>query len=78
MNVVLSTIKSDHDSWLAIARHIALLIRGECISHAMSKMARVLMSIDIWIKDIAIECQDTLRNITGDNVLPPLVCLCHL
>ncbi|KAG1840039.1 hypothetical protein F4604DRAFT_1940315 [Suillus subluteus] len=67
-----STIQSNHDSWLAIARHVALLLRDECMSHAMSRAASSLMAIELWVKDIAIECDEVLRDQTGDSVLPQL------
>ncbi|KAG1840736.1 hypothetical protein F4604DRAFT_1690675 [Suillus subluteus] len=72
MEFVRSTISSRHDSWLCIARHIASLLRRECLSGAMKRMACSLMSFDIWIKDVSIECKNALCNETGDTVLPPL------
>ncbi|KAG1835948.1 hypothetical protein F4604DRAFT_1943918 [Suillus subluteus] len=38
MEFVRSTISSRHDSWLCIARHIASLLRRECLSGAMKRM----------------------------------------
>jgi len=75
MEFVRSTIGSDHDSWLHIARHIASLILHECLPGSMSRMAAFIMSVEIWIKDISIECKNALQNETGDTVLPPLVCI---
>ncbi|KAG2083494.1 hypothetical protein BD769DRAFT_1390943, partial [Suillus cothurnatus] len=74
MEFVRSTIGSDHDSWLHIARHIASLILHECLPGSMSRMAAFIMSlsVEIWIKDISIECKNALQNETGDTVLPPL------
>ncbi|KAG1825326.1 hypothetical protein DFJ58DRAFT_738542 [Suillus subalutaceus] len=72
MDFVQSTIGSSHDSWLCVARHIASLLRHECLSGAMSKMAASLMSVDMWMKEISIECKNALANETGVAVLPPL------
>ncbi|KAG2029294.1 hypothetical protein BDR03DRAFT_1018594 [Suillus americanus] len=72
MKLVRSTIDSDHSSWLCIARHVASLSRRDRLSRVMSSMAASLMSFDIWLKDISMECQQVLHCGTGDNVLPPL------
>jgi hypothetical protein len=74
MKLVRSTINSDHDSWLRIARHVASLSRRDRLSHSMSSMAASLMSFDIWLKDISLECKNVLGTGTTDKVLPPLVC----
>ncbi|KAG2045371.1 hypothetical protein BDR06DRAFT_978250 [Suillus hirtellus] len=71
-NFLRSTIESKHDSWLVIARHVASLLRHECVPRAMRSMASLLMSIEFWIKDISVECQEVLPNVTHDQVLPPL------
>jgi hypothetical protein len=74
MKLVRSTIDSDHASWLCIARHVASLSRRDRLSRAMSSMVASLMSFDIWLKDISVECQMVLHSGTEDKVLPPLVC----
>jgi len=68
-----SSIDSNHDSWLTIVRHIASLLRGESMSSALNRVAMSLMSIEIWIKDIAIECDEVFRNQASQSMLPPLV-----
>ncbi|KAG1784506.1 uncharacterized protein HD556DRAFT_1451705 [Suillus plorans] len=72
INFVRSTMESNHDSWLVIVRHVASLLRSDCMSSSMNSMAASLMSIDMWIKDISIECQKTILNRNGDHTLPPL------
>ncbi|KIK31606.1 hypothetical protein CY34DRAFT_19757 [Suillus luteus UH-Slu-Lm8-n1] len=72
MKLVRSTIDSDHASWLCIARHVASLSRRDRLSRSMRNMAASLMSFDIWLKDISVECQKVLHSGTTDKVLPPL------
>ncbi|KAG1832551.1 hypothetical protein DFJ58DRAFT_736336 [Suillus subalutaceus] len=72
LNFFRLTIKTNHDMWLAIVRHLAILRRSERLSQAMSTKAASLMSIDIWLKDIAIECE-ALNSQTADTVLSPFV-----
>ncbi|KAG2045421.1 hypothetical protein BDR06DRAFT_978221, partial [Suillus hirtellus] len=67
-----STIESKHDAWLVIARHVASLLRHECVPPTMRIMASLLMSLEFWIKDISVECQEALPNVTRDKLLPPL------
>ncbi|KAG2352386.1 hypothetical protein BDR07DRAFT_1498424 [Suillus spraguei] len=72
INFVRSTIEFDHHSWLKIARHVALLLQHECIPPTMSQTALLLMSFDIWLSDVGMECQESLHNKTGNTGLPPL------
>ncbi|KAG1786395.1 uncharacterized protein HD556DRAFT_1449772 [Suillus plorans] len=53
-----STIESDHESWLAIARHIAVL--------------SMVMSIEFWFKDVATECRQAFTHDNQDVALSPL------
>ncbi|KAG1789582.1 uncharacterized protein HD556DRAFT_1311176 [Suillus plorans] len=69
---LISTIDSNYDSWLFITRHIAFLLRKECMTRSMRKMAVLLMSFDIWIKDVSDECNKALQSDTEDKILPPL------
>ncbi|KAG2063552.1 hypothetical protein BDR04DRAFT_1163562 [Suillus decipiens] len=72
INFVRSTIESDHHSWLKIARHVALLLRNECIPPTMIQTALLLMSFDMWLSDVGMECQESLHNKNGNTGLPPL------
>jgi hypothetical protein len=74
VNFLRSTIESDRDSWSIIARHVASLLLSGCMSGDVKKMAALLMSIEFWIKDVALECHEAFQNQTDDTVLPPLVC----
>ncbi|KAG1859403.1 hypothetical protein C8R48DRAFT_774743 [Suillus tomentosus] len=56
MEFLRSTLDGNYDAWLCITRHIASLLRNESMTRAMRKMAASLMSIEIWLKDISIEC----------------------
>ncbi|KAG2108262.1 uncharacterized protein F5147DRAFT_652979 [Suillus discolor] len=67
-----STMESDHESWLAIALHVASLLHSESMPHTMRKMVMSFMSIELWIEDIATQCNQVLPNHSGNLVLPPV------
>ncbi|KAG2045545.1 hypothetical protein BDR06DRAFT_1015538 [Suillus hirtellus] len=72
LDFVKSTMASNHDSWLAIAVHVASLLRRECMPHTMRKMAMSFMAIELWIEDIAIQCNQLVQDQGGQSALPPL------
>lgn len=53
---VKSTIKSDHELWLAIARHIVIYMQKDGISNHFLQSVLIVMYFEFWFKDVAIEC----------------------
>ncbi|KAG2046008.1 hypothetical protein BDR06DRAFT_977797 [Suillus hirtellus] len=70
--LVQSTIESDHKSWLAIARHIAGRMQQHSISDEFLQSVSMVMSIEFWFKDVAIECRQAFLDHSQDGVLSPL------
>lgn len=71
--MVESTIETNYASWLAIARHVASLLRSSCLPPNMIKMAEYLMRLEFWIRDIALECRDMVRRDSDGTELSTLV-----
>ncbi|KAG1719709.1 uncharacterized protein EDB91DRAFT_1089160, partial [Suillus paluster] len=68
---VQSTIRSHHESWLAVAGYVASLLRKKLIHGDMRKMALSLMSIEFWLNDIAKECRDGFLHKDTDILMSP-------
>ncbi|KIK35616.1 hypothetical protein CY34DRAFT_16909 [Suillus luteus UH-Slu-Lm8-n1] len=69
-----STIQSDHDAWLAVARYVAMCMHEGSISSDLVRSALSLMSIKLWFNDIANECCEALKHPAPHFELSPLVC----
>ena len=72
--MVKSSIHSDHDAWLAVARRIAWRMRNESIPSSLMRSVASFMSIELWFGDIVNECCEALHRHAFDFVLSPLVC----
>jgi hypothetical protein len=71
---IASHIQTQHDELLSVAAFIASLLLTGSLSNDLKMGASSLMSINLWLDDIAQECKQATE--MGNGTLPPLVCDC--
>lgn len=70
---VASTIELNHDSWLDVARYVAVRARTNSMSKESLRSVSFLMSVEFWFEDVALECRAALKNTKDDIALSSLV-----
>ncbi|KAG2740616.1 hypothetical protein P692DRAFT_20880849 [Suillus brevipes Sb2] len=71
--LVESSIKSNHMEWLAVARCIASRMDAGSIPTELLQSVAKFMSIELWLDDVANECQERIDGITAGSALSPMV-----
>src|ERR1700692_1058959 len=71
---IASHIQTQHDELLSVATFIASLLRTGSLSNDLKLGASSLMSINLWLSEVAQECKHATASEIGNGTLPPLVC----
>ncbi|KAG2737373.1 hypothetical protein P692DRAFT_20883638, partial [Suillus brevipes Sb2] len=69
---IASHIQTQHDELLSVATFIASLLRTGSLSNDLKLGASSLMSINLWLSEVAQECKHATASEIGNGTLPPL------